>query len=855
MMDPPSDAELRALISQLTLSEKISMLSGKNVWETFDVERLGIPSLKVTDGPNGARGGSFFDGTTAACFPSCVSLAATFNRDLASRIGAALGQEAETKGAYVVLGPTVCGHRSPLGGRNFEAFSEDPLLSGALAAEYVKGLQSQRVGATVKHFVANEQDTKRFTVNETISERALREIYLRPFEIVVKSADPWCIMTSYPKVNGRYVDAQPTFINDILRKEWGFQGLVMSDWGATSDAVSSIKYGLNLEMPGPPNRRKPEVVQKAVDEGLVKVNDIDEHIFSLLNLLRRTGKFSDRREPRDEQAIMRPEHNALIREAGAEGIVLLKNPKRTLPIDTKNSKKIALLGPLATHAAAHGGGSASLNCHYKVTPYDAFHQRLGQTCELSYSKGTHIFRVLPDLEAGAVNRNNNPGFIADFFRHPDLSGEPFYHEEYPRGAFTTLMNTKVAGIAKSVRFTTKYNPPASGKHYLSFSGLGPSKLFIDGELVSNQIKETKDSMGFLLGVQDEHRFQYDFDANKLYDVVIESIPSQVNNSDLFLLEGQIAAHLGFVAQAEMEADLLAEAAALAKGADIAICFVGNTAQWETEGQDMASMTLPADGSQDRLITEVAKANANTIVVITTGVPVEMPWLDQVSAVLQGWYAGQEIGNAIADVILGDVNPSGKLPVSWPRKYEHTACFGHFGLDSFETQQVTYVEGVYVGYRHFDQMYETEKEVLFPFGFGLSYSTFEISSASLEGSFSQSTDGPVDITVKIQNTSTRKGAETLQVYLTPPNPSSNGRPPKSLVAFEKVSLEPNEKKDVRLSFKKDAAAYWIDLPAEVGGQVWRVEGGRHEVLICTSSNPSDIHARCALEITEGFDFNP
>lgn len=239
----PTDDELKALVSQLTLDEKLLLLAAKNVWETHGIDRLNIPSLKTSDGPNGARGANFFEGTTAACFPACVSLAATFDPNLARRVGAALGQETLTKGANVLLGPTVCMHRSPLGGRNFEAFSEDPLLTGKLAAEYVRGLQSERVAATVKHFVANEQDTRRFSVDQTISERALREIYLRPFEMVVKEAEPWCIMSSYPKVNGAYVDAQPALIRDILRGEWGFDGLVMSDWGAVSNADLSVKYG------------------------------------------------------------------------------------------------------------------------------------------------------------------------------------------------------------------------------------------------------------------------------------------------------------------------------------------------------------------------------------------------------------------------------------------------------------------------------------------------------------------------------------------------------------------------------------------------------------------------------------
>lgn len=676
-----------------------------------------------------------------------------------------------------------------------------------------------------------------------------REIYLRAFEIAIKESDPWCIMTSYPKINGSHIDAQSTFLKDILRKEWKYSGLVMSDWGATTDASKSIKYGLDLEMPGPPTHRKLEAVQKSLKSGETNPPDIDARVLAVLKLLRQTGKLTDRKTTPQEQAISRTEHEALIRVAGAEGIVLLKNESNILPVKPKKGQKIAILGPLAKYASAHGGGSASLNCHYKMNPYDAVHSRLKE-CELSYSKGTHIFRVLPDLEAGCVGKRGNPGFVAELYKSLDLSGDCFYSEEYPRGSFMTLMNDKAKG-AKSVRFSTKFTPSTSGKHYLSFSGLGPSKMFINGELVSYQVRETRDSMSFLLGVQDENRLQYPFESGKIYDMVIESIPSQVNNSELYLLDGQISVHLGFVLQEEMERDLLKEAVDVAKAADLAICCVGNTMQWETEGQDMASMTLPADGSQDRLIAEVAKANPNTVVVIATGVPVEMPWLKEVPAVLQAWYGGQETGNAILDVILGEINPSGKLPISWPKKYEHTACYGNFGLDSYESREVDYAEGVRVGYRHFDSMYGTEKEVLYPFGYGLSYSTFEISNASISGILSaQDAAAEVTVCVTIKNTSNRDGAETVQVYLCPPNGTrDHNRPPQSLVSFGKVHLRSGELQTLDLGFKRDGAAFWSEEK-----QAWVIESGTHKVRVSTSSSPNDVKTTLILDVA-GFAFKP
>jgi beta-glucosidase len=432
-----------------------------------------------------------------------------------------------------------------------------------------------------------------------------------------------------------------------------------------------------------------------------------------------------------------------------------------------------------------------------------------------------------------------------------MTGEPFYSEEFPRGSFTTLMKVDAAG-AKSARFTTTYTPPQSGNHYLSFSGLGPSKLFIDGNLVGHQKKEIKDSMGFLLGVQDEVRLQFECDSSRSYQIVLETIPSPVSNSELFLLDGQNAAHIGFISHPEMEQDILTEAVTLAQEADVAICFVGNTTQWETEGQDLSSMTLPSNGSQDALVAAVAKANPNTIVVNTTGVPVEVPWLGDVAALVQAWYAGQESGNAILDVLLGEVNPSGKLPISWPVKYEHTACYGNFGLDSYDSRRVEYVEGIFVGYRHFDRTYGSAKQVLFPFGYGLSYTDFQVRAESISGTLDDA--GKVTVSILVTNVGSLAGAETIQVYVSPPATTVQ-RPPKSLVAFGKVLLDPGESRTISLDFGRDGVAYWDDRAVEEGGHVWRLGTGSHKVLIATSSRPDDVHGTFAFDIQEGISFAP
>ncbi|CAG9976110.1 unnamed protein product [Clonostachys byssicola] len=876
-----------SLVGQLTLDEKILLLAGKNFWETHEIPRLGIPSLKVTDGPSGARGATFIDGTPAACFPACVSLAATFDRELARRIGTALAQETQSKGCYVLLGPTVCIHRSPLGGRNFESFSEDPLLAGVLATEYVKGLQDERVAASVKHFFANEQDTRRFVLNETISERALRcsEIYLKPFEIVVKEARPWTLMSAYPKINGSYIDATSTWLTQVLRDEWKFDGLTMSDWGAASTvacvanghpsivqhANMMISQRLDLEMPGPARQTASENVYKELKEGRLTEADIDARVRASLVLLERVGKFADRGPTPAERAIDRPEHRALIREAGASAIVLLKNEHEVLPIDVKQTKRIALLGPLANHASAHGGGSSFLTCHYKIDPLQAFTERFGGQVELTYSKGRcvvapfsspefvadkslgcEIYRSLPDFTAGIVNREGKQGFDVDYFPSYDATGKSLKTEQTQRSYFTTHDQIDIKTTAMSARMSALYRPTETGSHYLSLSGAGETKLLIDDHLVIKQDGSIPDAMAFIAGCQDELKAQHYFEAGKTYRIEVLTTMPSVSISDSHILDKQLCAHVGFVPQAQMEHDLQKEAVELAKEADVTLVFVGNTYQWESEGQDMNAMVLPPyeTRSQDALVSAVAAVNPKTVVMINTGVPVELPWLDEVAGLLQGWYAGQEVGNALVDVLVGDVNPSGRLPMSWPRKYEHTACYGNFGLDSHYSKEVEYVEGVFVGYRHFDRHWKEEKEVLFPFGYGLSYTDFGINHFSVSGTFSKDAQTPlVEMTVTVKNLGSRAGAQVLQVFVVPPLTEGLERPVKELAGFTKIYLAPGEERQVRMEISNNAAAFWDESIRK-----WRVVAGSYSILCATSSHPDHVIDQSVIVIEEEFTMN-
>ncbi|RDW57663.1 beta-glucosidase-10 [Coleophoma crateriformis] len=830
-----STVDIEGLISQLTLEEKISLLAGQNFWETVPVPRLNIPSLKVSDGPNGARGAQFKGGVKAACFPASVSLAATWDQSLPQKIGNALAEETISKGAYVLLAPTVCPHRSPLGGRNFESFSEDPFLAGQLATSYIIGLQEKGVGATIKHFVANEQETRRFTMNVNVSERALREIYLKPFEIAIKKAEPWALMTSYNLVNGTHADLNEHLLQTILREQWGFKGLVMSDWGGTNSCAESITAGLDLEMPGPANRRKMEDVKKAISSGTLQVESIDGCVRAIMKLLEKTGKFAKPETP-PEQAISLPAHQKLIREAGAQGIVLLKNENNILPLKKSGVKSIAALG-LAKECLAHGGGSAAVSCHYKITPYEALERTLGKDVDLRFAQGAKIFRNLPDMVEGLFSLENKPGLTLSRYDTRDFSSTPEV-SSHDMGTYIPLESR-----CEAARLEGVYRPTVTGSHYLSFSSLGPSKFLINDKVVLETTKNSDDSMGFLLGGVVEEIVSFDFVAGEEYKIRLETVaPKDEAEGGLSLLEGLLGIHLGFMLQSDYEADLLTDAVEIAKTSDIALIFVGNTPVWETEGQDMTTMSLPANGSQDALIKAVCEVNSNVIIINSTGVAISMPWLSSVSAMVQTWFPGQEAGNSIVDVLFGDVNPGGKLPISIPHRIEDTPAYGNFPGD-VDTLQVTYQEGVEIGYRFYDKKPE---RVLFPFGFGLSYSNFEISSVTVEGKV-LANGGTISVSADVKNVEGAAGHEVVQVYIAPLN-SKVDRPIKTLAGFAKVALASGESKTAQVSVSYESAAFWDETL-----NMWKVEEGDYEILVGNSS--ANIVSKEKITVEETFTYGP
>ncbi|KAI1497186.1 glycosyl hydrolase family 3 N terminal domain-containing protein [Biscogniauxia marginata] len=809
----------RKKLATLTLEEKVSLLTGADFWRTKSIPSKNIPAIKTSDGPNGARGAIFVGGTKAALFPCGISLAATWNKELLYTVGQHLANEVKARSANVLLAPTVCMHRHPLGGRNFESFSEDPLLTGKLASQYIKGLQSKGVAATIKHFVANEQETHRLTIDSVVMERPLRELYLRPFEIAVREANPWAIMSSYNLVNGVHADMNTFTLKKILRGEWAYDGTVMSDWGGTNSTVESIKAGCDIEFPYSTKWRFDKVL-KAIEDGKLTQEDIDTAAENVLTLVERT-KGDDMSVEEPEREDNREETRALIREAGAEGLTLLKNEGGALPINPKTAK-VAVIGPNANRAIAGGGGSASLNPYYNTLPLESIQNAVQQ--EVVYAQGCHIYKWLPVASPFCTDKSGKPGVTLEWFSGDKFEGDIVVTQ---RRINTDLFLWDSAPLEQlgpewSAIATTFLTPTATGKHTISFMSVGPGKLYVNGELALDLWDWTEEGEAMFDGSVD-YMVDAEMEAGKPVELRVEMTNElrPIAKQKVFHMTHKYGGcRIGF--KEEDQVDYLQQAVDAAKGADVAVVIVGLDAEWESEGYDRQTLDLPSDGSQDRLVEAVLEANPRTVVVNQSGSPVTMPWADKVPAIIQAWYQGQEAGNALADVLFGLQNPSGKLPSTFPRRLEDTPAYHNW---PGENLRVLYGEGLFVGYKHYDR---AGIAPLFPFGHGLSYTTFEYGRPSLSRRV-LTASAPVHLVMAVTNTGPVAGAETVQLYVRDER-AALPRPEKELVAFEKVFLEPDETRHITVSLDRYAVGYYDgSLPA------WIAEEGTFTVLVGSSSS--------------------
>jgi beta-glucosidase len=795
-------------LEQLTLEEKAALTAGTDLWHTAAVDRLGLAALRLTDGPNGARGERWSSGTSA-CFPSGSALGATWNRQLVRRVGQALAEEARAKGAQVLLAPTVNIHRHALNGRHFESYSEDPLLTTELSTAYIEGLQERGVAAVVKHFVCNEQEFERHTISVEVDERTLREIYLPPFESAVRRAHVWGLMGAYNRLHGVYCCEHPWLLQALLKEEWAFDGLLMSDWHATH-STGALAAGLDLEMPGPPEYLGQHIVE-AVRRGELAESDVDEAVARLLRLIDRVSGSRDSTVQSTDSA------GALARTAATEAIVLLKNDPvggtPLLPLGIEELRRIAVIGPMINRPAAQGGGSAEVTPTYVVSPLDALRRRFGEQIEIDEARGCNLPGLLPLLDA---TLRRGPMRV-EYFSNRDFQATPVAHEDYvtSRMFWTGAPAPGVPAGNFSARMTTIFVPNETATWRFGLANVAQARLLLNGRLLLDNFEPVPGETFFGRG-STQVTVDVELTAGAEYELVAEYRTSS---------ETPIAG-MRIGADALLPSDSIQHAADLAAAADVAIVVVGYDGLWESESFDRPHMDLP--GYQDALIRAVVAANARTVVVLNTGSPVTMDWAEEVPALVQLWFPGMELGNALVDVLVGDVNPSAHLPTTFPRSLSDTPAFANY---PGENGVVRYAEGVFVGYRHYDTH---GVEPRFCFGHGLSYTSFEFSDvrASLVGV-------NVRVSLEVSNVGERAGQAVVQVYVRDIE-SSVERPSKELRAFEKVAVAAGEQRTVQLLLPPNAFAYW-----SIEKHDWLVEPGEFEILVGASSRDIRGSARITL----------
>ena len=640
----PLDQRIEALVNQLTLKEKVALLSGLDIWRTVPVERLGIPSITMTDGPHGVRASrreaARPSGSTTA-FPTGVSMASTWNPALIEKAAAALAEETRGMGCDVLLGPCVNIVRHPLAGRNFEAYAEDPYLAGRIGTAWVKGLQSQGVAASLKHFACNNQEIERFRGNSVVDERTLREIYLPQFETVVKEAKPWTVMCSYNRINGTYASQHNYLLNDILRDEWGFDGLVMSDWMANHTIFESVQGGLDLEMPGPA-KYYGQLLEDAVNNWQIEESTIDEAVRRVLKLIIRTGKLDGKQAAGSVNTI---EHQQLARDVAAEAMVLLKNDNAVLPIKPGAIQTVAAIGPSAIGWQISGGGSSRVDPPHVIDPVTALKAKIGDQIEIVYAEGCDNFVELPTMRGD---------FKVEFFDNPRLEGEPAAtraEKTVSGGWWFATPDPAVKSMQYAVRWSQTLNVAQSGRYAFGVGCSAEAQVFIDGRLIV---------------ANSQPDVFVDLEAGKDY-----AFKAEMKKAD-DLVFGHMRVGMAYRPDPD---NRIQQAVELAARSDVAIVYAGYPENFETEGVDRP--TLDLTGEQNALIAAVAQANPKTIVVLNVGSPVAMPWAKDVAAIVLAYYPGMDGAISLANILCGEVNPSGKLTVTYPHALKDTPAFNNY----------------------------------------------------------------------------------------------------------------------------------------------------------------------------------
>ena len=769
------------------------------MWHLAPIEGE-IRSIKVSDGPAGARGERWFGGSSA-CVPCGTALGATWSPEIVAEVAGVLAREARRKGADVLLAPTVNLHRHPLAGRNFECMSEDPELTAALAVDWIRALQSRGVAACVKHLVANDQETDRHGISVVVDEAVLRELYLRPFEAAVRDGGTWSVMSAYNRLGGIHCSQHHWLLTEVLRGEWGFDGTVVSDWWGTHD-TGALDAGLDVEMPGPA-RHLGAGVAAAIEDGTLDGASLGRAEAAIRGLAARVGADSDH-PAATEESVEDPADRSVIRRAATHSMVLLRNESRLLPLDEEAS--VALSGPNAARTAVMGGGSAAFVPHRRSDILAALQPRLGR---LTHHRGMPAADSLPALECPG-------GFTVDHFDTPEPAGEPLLRE---RSLTSRLlwMGAPAPGVPEqgtSVRL--RGNPVAleGGTHTFSLITGSTGWLAVDGRVVIDNRGSRRDGTAFFGMGSAEERATVELEEGQHFEVEAVTTP----------MAGLPLGGLSIGHAEPGGARPLETAVAAAAEADTAIVVVGGNDQWETEGRDRDGFALPE--GQPELVRAICAANPRTVVVVNCGAPVDLSCAGGAAAILLCWYPGQEAGEAIADVLLGDAEPGGRLPTTWGRQRSDWASDANFPGDGSE---VHYREGFSLGYRGFDR---DGTDVEFCFGHGLGYADIEWSGPAVSHDTIEAArlteGGSVEVGVELTNTSARPGHEVVQCYLAPTAGAAldDMRPPQWLAGFAKVALAPGEGRRATIEVGEVAFRRW-----ESG---WTIPTGDWELRISMSS---------------------
>ena len=790
------ESRVAALVGQMTLDEKIELMGGVNDFDTRPIPRLNIPSLRMSDGPMGVH-----DYGLTTAYPAGIALAASWDVDLAQRFGAAMGKDARARGVHFILGPGMNIYRAPMNGRNFEYFGEDPFLSSRMAVAVIRGIQDQHVIATAKHFAGNNSEFARMTLSSDIDERTLREIYLPAFEASVKEGHVGAVMDAYNLMNGTYMTQNGYLNNEVLKKEWGFDGILMSDWGATHDGLAAAKGGLDLEMPSATFMNR-DTLLPAMDQGGLSVAVLDDKV---RRIIRKAIEFGFLDQPQTDTSI--PTYSQEGREVALEmargSMVLLKNSSNSLPLDENKLHTIAVIGPDAYPAVVSGGGSAETKPFNAVSYLEGVSNRLGTKVKVLYAVDAPVLDEVFENSEFVTTPGGDVGLKGEYFSNQELKGPPamertdkHIHFDWGEGSFAA--GEPVDHF--SIRWTGYFVPKETGDYEFFTSADDGVRLYIADELGIDDWQPHAQTLD---------TYMRHLEAGKAYKVRLE------------YFEDVGSAIVGFgVTRPESFTGRATQA--LAAKADAVIICVGYDPRTEGEGSDRP-FQLP--GGQDELIRQISAVNKNVIVVVTAGGNVDMThWVDAVPVILHAWYPGQEGGTALAQILFGDYSPSGKLPVSFERRWEDNPVFQSYYPEQ-GSNHVQYSEGIFLGYRYYDR---STTKPLFPFGYGLSYTTFEYSKLAVTPQTGDLNE-PISVSFDLKNTGHRTGAEIAQLYVGDSH-SSVPRPVKELKAFAKLNLKPGETRHVILTLPRRAFSFY-----DVHKKDWIAEPGQFAILVGSSSD--------------------